>query len=63
MRPLKLFSLGGLLDPFTDDDEEVLGQDKGHPLPLIAKLLLLVVQEVAEVDVEQLQEEEEEKKS
>ena len=60
MRPLKLLGLGRLLDSFTDDDEEVLSQDEGNALPLVAKLLLLVIQEVTEVDVKQLEEEEEE---
>ena len=57
MRPLELFGLGGLLDSFTDDDEEVLRQHEGNSLPLVTELLLLVIQEVAEVNVEQLQEE------
>lgn len=57
MRPLKLLGLGGLLDSFTDDDEEVLGQHERNPLPLVTKLLLLVIQEVSKVDVEQLGEE------
>lgn len=60
VRPLKLLGLGGLLDSFTDDDEEVLSQNEGNSLPLVAELLLLVVQEVTEVNVEQLEEEEEE---
>lgn len=42
-RPLKLLGLGGLLDSFTDDDEEVLGQNEGNALPLVPKLLLLVI--------------------
>lgn len=58
VRPLKLLGLGGLLDSFTDDDEEVLSQHKRNSLPLVAKLFLLVIQEVAEVDVEQLEEQE-----
>lgn len=57
-RPLKLLGLGGLLDSFTDDDEEVLGQNEGNALPLVPKLLLLVIQKVTEVDVEKLEEEE-----
>lgn len=59
-RPLKLFGLGGFLNSFTDDNEEVLSQDEGNPLSLVTKLLLLVVQEVAKVNVEQLGGEEEE---
>lgn len=58
LRPLKLLGLGGLLDAFTDDDEEVLSQHEGNALPLVAKLLLLVIQEVTEVDVEELEEQE-----
>lgn len=61
MRPLKLLSLSRLLDSFTDDNEEVLSQNKGNSLPLVPKLLLLMVQEVTKVDVEQLEEEEKEK--
>lgn len=57
-RPLKLLGLGGLLNPFADDDEEVLSQHEGNALPLVAELLLLVIQEVTEVDVEQLEERE-----
>lgn len=59
MRPLKLLSLSRLLDSFTDDNEEVLSQDKGNSLPLVPKLLLLMVQEVTKVNVEQLEEEKE----
>ena len=53
--PLKLLGLGGLLHSFADDDEEVLREDEGDAFPLITKLLLLVVQEVAEVNVEELE--------
>lgn len=60
MRPLKLLGLGGLLNSFTDDDEEVLSQHERNALPLVTKLLLLVVQKVTKVDVEQLEEHEEE---
>lgn len=59
MRPLKLLGLGRLLNSFADDDEEVLGQHKRNPLPLVTKLFLLVIQEVSKVDVEQLEEREE----
>lgn len=59
MRPLELLRLGRLLNSFTDDDEEVLRQDKGDTLPLVPELLLLVIQEVTKVNVEELQEEEE----
>lgn len=58
MRPLKLLGLGGLLNSFTDDDEEVLSQHKRNTLPLVAKLFLLVIQEVTKVNVEQLEEQE-----
>lgn len=60
VRPLKLLGLGGLLNSFTDDNEEVLSQHKRNSLPLVAKLFLLVIQEVTKVDVEQLEEQEEE---
>lgn len=58
MTPLKLLGLGGLLNSFTNDDEEVLSQHKGNSLPLVAKLFLLVIQEVTKVNVEQLEEHE-----
>lgn len=54
--PLELLGLGGFLDAFTNDDEEVLSKDKGYTLPLVAKFLLLVIQEVTKVNVEQLEE-------
>lgn len=53
--PLKLFGLCTLLGSLADDDEEVLRQHEGHPLSLVAKLLLLVIQEMAKINVEQLQ--------
>lgn len=53
--PLKLLGLGGLLDSFTNDDEEVLSQHKRNSLPFVAKLFLLVIQEVTKVNVEQLE--------
>lgn len=43
------------MDAFTDNNEEVLSEDERNALPLVAKLLLLVVEKVAEVDVEQLE--------
>lgn len=58
MTPLKLLGLGGLLNAFTNDDEEVLSQHKRNSLPLVAKLFLLVIQEVTKVNVEQLEEHE-----
>lgn len=58
MTPLKLLGLGGLLNSFTNDDEEVLSQHKRNSLPLVAKLFLLVIQEVTKVNVEQLEEQE-----
>lgn len=60
VRPLKLLGLGGLLNSFTDDDEEVLSQNEGNSLSLVPKLLLLVIQEMTKVNVEELEEEEEE---
>lgn len=56
--PLKLLGFSRLLNTFTDDYEEVLSQDKGNAFPLVAKLLLLMIQEVTKVNVEQLEEEE-----
>lgn len=58
MRPLKLLGLGGLLNSFTNDDEKVLSQHKRNSLPLVAKLFLLVIQEVTKVNVEQLEKQE-----
>lgn len=47
--PLKLFGLHTLLGSFADDDEKVLRQHEGHALSLVAKLLLLMIQEMAKI--------------
>lgn len=52
--PLKLFGLCTLLGALADDDEEVLRQDKGHPLSLVAKFLLLVIQKMTKIYMKQL---------
>lgn len=52
--PFKLPCFGALLSSFANDDQEVLCEHEGHALPLVAKLLLFVVEEMAEVYVEQL---------
>ena len=52
--PVKLFGLGTLLAALADDEKEVLSKDEGNSLSLVAKLLLLVVQEVTKVYMEQL---------
>lgn len=54
--PLKLFGLCALLGSFADDNQEVLRQYKGHSLSLVAKFLLLVIQEMAKIYVKQLKE-------
>lgn len=53
--PFKLPCFGAFLSSFADDDQEVLCQHKGNAFSLVAELLLFMVEEVAEVDVEQLQ--------
>lgn len=47
--PFKLFGLCALLGSFADDDEKVLCQNKGHSLSFVAKLLFLMIQEMAEI--------------
>lgn len=47
--PLKLFGLHTLLGSLADDNEKVLRQHEGHALPLVAKLLLLMIQKVAKI--------------
>lgn len=53
--PLKLFGLCTLLGSLADDDEKVLRQHKGHSLSLVAKFLLLMIQEMAKINVKQLE--------
>lgn len=53
--PLKLFGLCTLLGSLADDDEEVLCQYKGHSLSLVAKFLLLMIQEMAKIYMKQLE--------
>lgn len=54
MLPLKLPRLGALLSSFANNDQEVLREHKGDSFSLVPKLLLFVVEEMAEVYVEQL---------
>lgn len=61
--PLKLFGLCALLGSLADDDEEVLCQYKGHSLSLVAKFLLLMIQEMAKIYMEQLDESRTKKKT
>lgn len=53
--PFKLFGLRALLGSLADDDEEVLRQHERDSLPLVAKFLLLVIQEMSKIYVEQLE--------
>lgn len=53
--PFELSGFCTLLRSFADDDQEVLRENKRDPLSLVPELLLFVVEEMAEVDVEQLQ--------
>ena len=51
-----LYECVGVLVPTTGDDvDEVIGQHKGHSLSLDTKLALEVTQEMAKVNVDQLQ--------
>ena len=51
-----LYECVGVLVPAIGNDvDEVIGQHKGHSLSLDAKLALEVPQEVAKVNVDQLQ--------
>lgn len=52
--PFKLPRFGALLSSFANHNQEVLRKHKGHALPLVPKLLLFVVEEMAKVYVEQL---------
>lgn len=54
--PLKLFGLCALLGSFADDNKEVLCQNKGHSLSLVAKFLLLVIKKMSKIYVKQLKE-------
>lgn len=51
---LKFFTFLWVLGTFCNDIQEVFCQHKRDPLPIDAKLLLEVSQEMAEVDVEYL---------
>lgn len=52
--PLELPCFCTLLGSFTDDDQKVLCEHEGHSFPLVAKLLLFVVEKMTKVYVEQL---------
>ena len=51
---LESFLLCWVVRSLCNDTHEVLCEDKWHPLSVDAKLLLLVVQEVAKVNVKHL---------